>query len=102
MRNGIFSTIINPPLIFGVEGSFAFLILFLLFISVILVKAMLGVGGMIVCSFATIYFYFYGVKKSANDPYWFNVVVMAFLFERKRPVEFVLRCFSKKEKKFYR
>ena len=99
-RNFIFSTIINPPLVFGVTPSFAFLILFLLFLSVILVKAVFGVIGFVISVVVTIYFYLYGRKRTAKDPYWMNVIIMSFLFERKRPLEFLKRAFTKKDKVF--
>ena len=102
MRNVIFSTIIIPPLIFGVTGSFAFLILFLLFTSVILIKGIFGVVGLIIAVSAVAYFFFYGRKRTAKDPYWLNITIMAFLFERKRSVQFIKRCFTKKDKILYR
>jgi hypothetical protein len=102
MRNIIFTTIINPPLVFGVTGAFAFLILFLLFVSSILMKALFGFVGMVLSFAAVIYFYLYGKKRTSSDPYWLNVVLMAFLFESKRPVEFISRYFTKRDKVFYR
>lgn len=99
-RNFIFSTIINPPLVFGVTPSFAFLILFLLFLSVILVKAILGFLGFVVSFVAIIYFYFYSAKRTAKDPYWLNIVLMSFLFEKKHPLRFIKRLLTKEDKVF--
>jgi len=102
MRSIIYSTIINPPLIFGLTTGLAFFVLFMLFVSVILVKAIFGVLGMIIAVIAVIYFYFYSRKRTTTDPYWLNVVLMALIFERRKPLKFLVRVISKKDKILYR
>jgi len=101
-NNIIYSTIINPPLICGVISTLAFMILLLLFVSAIFVREAFGMPAMFISLAGTIYFYFYAVKKTAKDPYWLNTVIAAALFEKRRPVQFLIRIFSKKDKVLYR
>ena len=101
-RSRIFSTIINPPLIFGVTGGFFFLIMTMLFVSFIGIRSVFGFIPFLVSFFATIYFYYKGVKKSMTDPYWLNMYVIAFFFEIKHPIQFVRRLLTKKDKIFRR
>ena len=97
-RNVILTTIINPPLVAGVSPGFALFILTCFFLSVILLRAMFGFLGFMAGAAATLYLYFYARKRTATDPYWYNTVIMAFLFEKKRPLEFITRLFTKKTK----
>lgn len=101
-RSKIFSTVINPPLVFGVTGSFAFLILFLLFFSVIFVRITLGNAVCFITTSAIGYFYYYGVKKTAKDPYWLNLFIMVCFYERKNFFQFIKRLITKKDKKLIR
>jgi hypothetical protein len=102
MRSIIYSTIINPPLIFGLTTGLAFFMLFMLFVSVILLPLIVGVPGTIIVIIAVIYFYFYSCKRTATDPYWLNIVLMALIFERRKPLKFLVRVISKKDKILYR
>jgi len=102
MSNPIFSTIINPPLAFGVTSSFLFLLITLFFSSVTFVNNIFGLWGMIIGIVLTIMFWVYGKNKTSKDPYWLNIAVMSFLFEKKAPIRFIRRIFSKKDKVFYR
>ena len=108
-KSVLFSTIIDPPLVFGITTNLAFLLLTLLFLSVILVRAIFGIPCMIIAIAATIYFYFLSSKKTEKDPYWLNIIFLAMMFEKKNPskfpsisTKFLLRVLSKKEKILYR
>jgi hypothetical protein len=84
MRSKILSTLINPPLVCGVTAPFAFILILLLFIDWVLAKDIFGPLGFIICLAAITYFYRYGCKKTATDPYWLNIFVLSVWFSRNK------------------
>jgi hypothetical protein len=102
MKNPIFTTIINPPLLIGVSLPYAFFLLVLTFISIVFINVFFGKIAMISSLLGILKLYLYGKKRTRIDPFWMNVVIKAFIFEIRKPVKFIFRIFSKKEKKLYR
>ena len=100
-KSRIFTTLINPPLVFGVTAGFLFLVLILLF-STIPTAFVFGFLGFLVHFLIIFAFYLYGKNRSKEDPYWLNMFIMAALFEKRRPLQFLKRLFTKEDKIFRR
>ncbi len=102
LRGVIFTTIINPIMIWGVNQSFAFLTLFLFFAVTIFIRPVFGNATMFFFLSWMVVFYRYSMLKSRQDPFWFNVFLMALIFERRDPIAFIKRLLIGDKKKIYR